>query len=249
MLPIIGISLDFEGSAPRVGSSPECFAILPYYALRKNYFDAVAAAGGLPIGIPHRPEAMDDYLGIISGLLVPGGDFSLDPQWYPGEDESNFPPSSRFAFDSQLIPKAIARGIPFLGICVGMQIMSGAHGAKLTSDIRRHVQEARGQAPLQHRDRSLRHGVEVTEGSLLHRLTGSRFDVNTYHREGVIDPGSSGLVVTARAPDGVIEAVELPQHRFALGVQWHPEYLDHAPENLKLLRGFVDAARDYQASR
>ncbi len=249
MAPIIGISLAFEGTAPQVGSKPECFASFPYYALRKNYFDAVTAAGGLPIGIPHRVENIDDYLNVISGCLIPGGDVSFDPKWYPPDDESVFTDSPRFAFDSQFVPKALARGMPFLGICMGMQVMAGLHGARLSSDIRRHVRESHGQVePLQHRDRTARHGVEVAEGSLLHRLAGSSFTVNTYHREGVTDPGSSGLTVTAKAPDGVIEAIELPQHRFALGVQWHPEYLDHAPENLKILRGFVDAAREYQVS-
>jgi putative glutamine amidotransferase len=135
--PIIGLTLDHQ----KEGS----FSKRPYFALRENYFTAIINAGGLPIAIPHREELIDEYLGKINGLVIPGGDFGLDPNWYIEGEKPAFAASARLQFDIQIITKALAKNIPLLGICAGMQILAGMHGCKLSSVIQSYSKTKRNQ--------------------------------------------------------------------------------------------------------
>lgn len=230
--PIIGITLDFsEGGG---------FSQRPYYAVRTSYFDVVSKAGGVPIAIPFEPSHIERYLEMVDGLLIPGGDFALKDDWYIDNEGPAFPVSPRLEFDIQIIKKALAREIPLLGVCAGMQSLAAINGAKLSSTISNFSNRA-----LNHLDEiaaeSYAHSVTVKKGSLLHKIVDvDSFEVNSRHREGVVETPDN-VIVTATADDGVIEAIEIAGKDFALGVQWHPEFFN-GDKNFEIIKALVSAA-------
>lgn len=232
--PIIGVTLDSE---PAGG-----YAKLPWYALRENYCDTVAAAGGVPIALPHEPELAEAYLDLIDGLIVTGGAFDIDPGLY-GAAERHATVTlkeRRTRFEWAITQGAVARDMPVLGICGGQQLLNVVLGGSLIQHIPDAVPGA-----LAHEQPNPRtepgHEVLVVPGTLLHRVTAmERLPVNSAHHQAAERVGP-GIVVSATAPDGVIEAIEDPGRRFCLGVQWHPEY-GISPGDTAILRAFVAAA-------
>ena len=229
--PIIGITLDYvkEGS----------FSKRPHYALREHYFNAVINAGGLPIAIPNKIDLIDEYLSSVRALVVPGGDFGLDPAWYIEGEEPAFDASPRLQFDVLIIKKAIERKIPLLGICAGMQILAGMHGCKLSSKIqpyskiqRNHLNEKPAE--------EYAHDVIIEKNTLLEKIAGSKMPTNSRHTEGVVQL-SSQVVLAGTSDDGIIEAIEVKNTAFALGVQWHPEYFMQ-DANEAIFKALVKAA-------
>lgn len=235
--PVIGLTLDCE---PAGGWSK-----LPWYALRQNYFAAVIAAGGLPVALPHAPALAAEYLAALDGLLVTGGAFDVDPAIW---SDPPLPPHpkvvlkpGRTDFELAATRVALDRDMPVLGICGGQQLLAVALGATLHQHIPDDVPDA-----LAHEQPNPRtepgHEVTIAPGTLLARVTGrARMAVNSAHHQAVAVAGAR-LVVNARAPDGVVEGVESPAHRFALGVQWHPEYAVDPADPL-ILAAFVEACR------
>jgi putative glutamine amidotransferase len=215
--PLIGVTLDSE--------QPGGYSKYPWYALRQNYADAIAAAGGLPVALPHDPALAADYLGRIDALVVTGGAFDVDPALY-GERERDATVTlkeGRTAAELALVNGALARNMPVLGICGGQQLLAVALGGTLIQHIPNSIADA-----LEHEQLNPRHEpgheVAVTPGTLLHRITGATtMRVNSAHHQAVRTPGPRA-VVNAIAPDGVIEGVEDVSYRFCLGVQWHPEF-------------------------
>ncbi|MFO1068981.1 MAG: gamma-glutamyl-gamma-aminobutyrate hydrolase family protein [Geminicoccaceae bacterium] len=233
--PVIGITLDSE--------QPGGYSKLPWYALRQNYFDAVTRAGGVPVALPHEPDLVDTYVAMIDGLLVSGGAFDIDPSLYgAGERHATVTTKDRrTAFEWSITQAVVAADKPVLGICGGQQLLNVVLGGTLIQHIPDTVPGC-----LEHEQKNPRtepgHEVAIEPGSLLHRVTGAAsLPVNSAHHQAAAEVGP-GVVVSARAPDGVIEAIEVPGRRFCLGVQWHPEY-DISPGDVAVLRAFVDAAR------
>jgi putative glutamine amidotransferase len=217
-LPIIGVTLDSE--------PPGGYSKYPWYALRQNYSAAVAAAGGLPISLPHLPELAAEYLGRIDGLIVTGGAFDVDPALY-GDLHRHATVTlkeNRTATELALVRGALARNLPVLGICGGQQLLAVTLGGTLIQHIPDAV--AGGLAHEQPNPRhEPGHAVRVVADTLLHRIVGAtEMHVNSAHHQAVREPGPSA-VVDATAPDGVIEGIEDSHYRFCLGVQWHPEFL------------------------
>ncbi|CAN0410183.1 unnamed protein product [Phaeothamnion confervicola] len=232
--PRIGITLDSE---PAGGWSK-----LPWYAIRQNYGEAVSAVGGLPLHLPHEPELADAYLDGIDGLLVTGGAFDVDPALFGDATKHATVKTKdrRTQFEYAMVKGALARDMPILGICGGEQLLNVVLGGTL----HQHVPDAfpNGLAHEQSNPRTEPgHAIEVVPGTLLHRTVGTlRMEVNSAHHQAVKDTGP-GVVVNARAPDGVIEGIELPGKRFCLGVEWHPEYsID--PGDGAIFVAFVKAA-------
>lgn len=217
MAPLIGITLDSEAAGG--------WSAFPWYALRQNYFDAVAAAGGLPVALPHAPEQAEAYLERIDGLLVTGGNFDVDPALYgDGHQHATVKRKDRrTAFEKAVTDGALAGDMPVLGICGGQQLLHVVLGGGLIQHIPDEVPDA-----LAHEQPNPRnepgHEVAITRGTLLHDILGvETLAVNSAHHQAAKDgPGRSTL--NARAPDGVIEGIESGAHKFCLGVQWHPEY-------------------------
>ena len=233
--PVIGLTLDAE--------EPGGYSKLPWYALRKNYFTALAEAGALPVALPHDPELASEYLDRLDGLLVTGGAFDVDPALYGGgpAHPTVTLKSGRTDFELAATREALRRDMPVLGICGGQQLLAVAFGGTLIQHIPDSVEGA-----LQHEQPNPRtepsHVVSVAPGTLLARIVESdRMAVNSAHHQAVDRPGE-GAVVNALAPDGVVEGVEHSGYRFALGVQWHPEYAVDRADPL-IFRAFVAACR------
>jgi putative glutamine amidotransferase len=215
--PIIGVTLDSE--------QPGGYSKYPWYAMRQNYADAIIAAGGLPIALPHDAELAAQYLSLIDALVVTGGAFDVDPALY-GEGNRHATVTlkeNRTAAELALTTGALDRNLPILGICGGQQLLAVALGGTLIQHIPDTIREA-----LEHEQLNPRHepghAIAVTPGTLLHRIVGStEMRVNSAHHQAVRHPGQRA-VVNAVAPDGVIEGVEDTSFRFCLGVQWHPEF-------------------------
>ncbi len=235
MRPVIGITLDSE--------RPGGYSKFPWYAVRANYADAVAAAGGLPLALPHHAALADAYLDRLDALIVTGGAFDVDPLLY-GEVDRHGSVSlkqDRTAAELALLRGALARDLPVLGICGGEQLLAVALGGTLIQHIPDSVADALAHEQPNPRDEP-GHVVAVTPGSRLAAIVGAAtMSVNSSHHQAVRDPGP-GVQVNAVAPDGVVEGVEDPSRRFCLGVQWHPEFLID-PGDRRLFEALVAAAR------
>jgi putative glutamine amidotransferase len=212
-----------------------------------TYIDALQAAGGIPVLIPETlsNDDVQQLYAQLSGLVLPGGG-DVDPTVY---GETQHPATDaidpeRDRVELYLTRQALADQKPFFGICRGVQVMNVALGGTLYQDLPTEFPKALThyyRAPEFERDH-LGHSVQVEEESLLARCLGTPLvEVNSRHHQAarVVAPG---LQVVARAPDGVIEALELPSHPFALGVQWHPENLQAQASMRGLFEQFVRAA-------
>ncbi|HSR70829.1 MAG TPA: gamma-glutamyl-gamma-aminobutyrate hydrolase family protein [Kiloniellales bacterium] len=234
-MPVIGLTLDREGPGGYSRSQP-------WYALRENYCAAVARAGGLPVLLPHEPDLAESYLDGLDGVVVTGGAFDVDPARFGAATRhaSVTTKDRRTEFELRLARGALARDLPLLGICGGEQLINVALGGTLLQHIPDAVPGA-----LAHEQPNAReepgHEVEIEPGTLLHRICGvTRLSVNSAHHQAVETVGP-GVVIDARAPDGVIEGIEAPGRRFCLGVQWHPEY-GLGPADEAIFSAFVAAA-------
>ncbi len=230
---------------PRIGLTLDADEREGRYFLGRAYLEAVLAAGGLPILLPHAKDAAAAYLALLDGLVVTGGFFDVPPELY-GEarrEVCGATKPERTAFEKDLLEAALAARMPVLGICGGMQLLNVVRGGTLYQDLPRdagiegHEQPAPKDVPS--------HEVTVQPGTHLAALVGpGALRVNSTHHQAIREPGA-GVLVSARAPDGIAEAVELPDLPFALGVQWHPEaVLRHEPRHAALYRGLVAAAQD-----
>lgn len=232
MRPLIGLTLDSQ--------EPGGYSKMPWYAQRKNYAEAVMAAGGIPILLPHHMDCVDHYVQKLDGLILTGGNFDIPPSAY-GEDAHPTVTTKpgRTEFEWQLFDQMYAKGKAILGICGGMQLVNVALGGTLIQHIPDAVDNA-----LAHEQPNPRtepgHDVKVEQPSQLFDIVGAAIlQVNTAHHQAVKKPASS-LRVSAYADDGVIEAIEDTQHPFCLGVQWHPEY--HVCEGDKrIFQAFIQA--------
>jgi len=222
--PVIALTTCFKG--------PHGAEDLPVYLTPQPYVAAVAgAAGALPLLIPALGEALDHdtLLDRVDGLLLTGSPSNVHPSLYGQDDAEPCPPvdAARDATTLPLIRAAIARDLPILAICRGLQELNVALGGSLfprlhrvpgrldhRSDPAKNVEEQFGPA----------HTVRLTAGGALHSLAGTEhLTVNSLHGQG-IDRLAAGLDIEAIAPDGQIEAVRVTGARFALAVQWHPEW-------------------------
>ena len=232
--PLIGLTLDAE--------PPGGYSKFPWYALRRNYFEAVAAAGGLPIALPHDPDLAPDYLARLDGLLVTGGAFDVDPALFGSVTchPSITTKDGRTAFELGATRAALDRKLPLLGICGGEQLLNVALGGTLIQHIPDTVPDALAHEQPNPRDQP-GHPVRIARGTLLHRITGAdEMAVNSAHHQA-IDRIAPGCVGNATAPDGVIEGLEATGHPFCLGVQWHPEFI-LSEGDARIFAAFVAAA-------
>jgi putative glutamine amidotransferase len=233
--PLIGILLDYEAD----GS----FSKRPHYALRCGYFDAIWKAGGLPVALPYVADAAEEYLAACDGLVLPGGFYPFPAKLYGQPTAPNEELHPRYSFEEHLVRRALDEDQPMLGICAGMQVIAAAMGATMYNDVRAELPTTIDHLNAQPAE-STAHAVDITPGSLLHKTLGvEHLHVNTAHKEALKD-GLDGLTVNAVASDGVIEGIELPDRRFCLAVQWHPEFFatDGDP-NFNLFTALVAAAK------
>ena len=230
---------------PRIGVTLDADEARGTYELRRAYVDALLAAGGLPVLLPHAPGAAADYCALLDGLVITGGAFDVDPALYGEARRPSCGPTKpeRTAAELAVLQAALAGRLPVLGICGGMQLLAVARGGSLHQDLAADLGAAGHEQPAPKDVPS--HEVAIAPGTRLAALVGAEsLRVNSTHHQAVKAPGA-GVVISARAPDGVIEAIELPELPFALGVQWHPEAaLRHDPRHARLYAGLVAAARE-----
>ncbi len=225
----------------------------------------IVAAGGVPVTLAQLPEAIDDVLARVDGvMLAPGRD--IEP-WRYGQSPDPLLAATeprRDEFELRLTPAVLARGLPVLGVCRGMQVLNVALGGTLVQDVRlrkgwrEHPSDPGWRAWKQMEGTALsggqvpphpRHPIGVSEPSVLFDALGStRVSVNSFHHQAISELGR-GLQATAVAPDGVIEAVELAG-RPVLGVQWElQEEWRIDPRFQRVFDWFVAAARAASAQR
>ena len=212
-----------------------------------DYREALRVAAIPYDEIDFERDAVDDVVRRAAGVLLLGGS-DVDPSFY-GEDrhpttEVVAPPRDRY--EIELVEAAIARDLPVFAICRGIQLLNVALGGSLVQDVPTQIAGALDHDPkLPHPD--IAHGVDVAPGSRLAMLVRDELEadgtcgVNSRHHQS-LKAVADGLVVTARAADGVIEAVERPASRFCVGVQWHPESFWASGRFQGLFKGFYEAA-------
>jgi len=233
--PVIGLTLDHE--------DPGGYSIFPWYAMRENYFSAVVRAGGLPIALPHEPERTKEYLSLIDGLVVTGGNFDVDPALFGAakRHDSVSTKDRRTAFELAITRAAHTADMPALGICGGEQLMNVALGGTLIQHIPDVIPNAIAHEQSNPRNEA-GHAVALKQGTMLYKIAGRvKMQVNSAHHQAV-DAAAPGLKVNALAPDGVIEGIEDPARRWFVGVQWHPEFAIDAGD-VRLFDSFVAACQ------
>jgi putative glutamine amidotransferase len=218
----------------------------PVAMLMHQYIHAIIEAGGAPVLIPSgiKEDGCQSLLESLDGLLLTGGgDIAIDRfdgEYHPSLEKID---PDRDAIEFTLLQAAAESGKPFLGICRGNQVVNVALGGSLYTDIQdqfpgalKHDYDSGSQRQF------LAHGVEVDKSSRLAGILGeNRIKVNSLHHQG-IKTLSPSLQPVAHAPDGLVEAVEIPHHPFGLAVQWHPEWLTDQLAAQRLFRAFVVAA-------
>ena len=213
-----------------------------------DYERALQGAGGDPWVLDRTADRPPDVVSHAAGLLLAGGG-DVNPSIYGEAPHSAFhaAEAGRDEYEIELVRLALEADLPVFAICRGIQMLNVARGGTLVQDIPTQLPGAleHRRAVPPHEAAELAHEISLKRGSLLVRLIGARTSadsagVNSRHHQAVRTLGE-GLVTTATAPDGVIEAIEDPARRFCLGVQWHPENFYRTGEFGWLFDGFVQA--------
>jgi putative glutamine amidotransferase len=231
----VGISCDFEPYTDSRGTQDA------RHQLNQGYVAAVRRAGGLPYILPllaDGPAQAEALVAPLDALVLSGGAFDIPPAMY---GQATHPlcgtlRPERSAFELALLRAALARDLPVLGICAGMQLLAVHAGGTLHQDLSLRAGTAAHEQPFSRSQPS--HPVRLAEGSLLAELFGSTTAVNSTHHQVVDALGRAEAL--AWAPDGAIEALRLPEHRFAFGVQWHPESMAD-PQQQRLYEALLRA--------
>jgi len=234
--PLIGITAYAEPSA-RWGAWDLPAALVPL-----AYVRAIEEAGGRPLLVPPSEHGIEETLAALDGILFSGGS-DLDPELY-GQDahpETSGIRAERDRGELALLTAALQRDLPVLAVCRGSQVLNVARGG----DLVQHLPEVVGHEEHKHTPGVFAdHEVDVSPESRIGSLLGERASVKSHHHQGIGRVGH-GLVETAWAEDGTLEALEDPSKRFAVGVLWHPEEgADRA-----LFEALVEEARAYRDER
>jgi putative glutamine amidotransferase len=213
-----------------------------------DYEESVRRAGGDVRMLNQSADSPADVIASVQGLLLAGGGDVL-PTIYGATPHPTFDPAEpgRDEYEIELVRLALAADLPVFAICRGIQVLNVARGGTLIQDIPDEVGTTVNHCVVmpQH---SIAHDIWIESGSLLERLMGERIEageacpVNSRHHQAPKALGE-GLISSATAPDGVIEAIEDPTCRFCLGVQWHPENFYRTGEFRNLFEGFVQACK------
>ncbi len=240
-----------RGGRPLIGVTPRWFPAQDIFCAGESvgdvFMDGLLDAGAMPVMVPITSDRglIREYVELCDGFVIPGG-HNVDPVFW-GEEPlwiDRLSPQ-RDGLELPLVEMLLERDKPLLGICRGAQVLNVVLGGSLVQDLT--VLEPQGRPKLWKHETILdvpAHPIDVAPGSLLHDIVGAdTAEVNSSHTQCVATLGA-GVVVTGRATDGIVEAIEVPDRRFCLGVQWHPEYTwELLPHDRGLFHALVDAAR------
>ncbi len=239
--PLIGVNADFRSAK---GDMPA------YSCVAAGYYDAILEVGGLPVLLPPytTAEDVDQVLDRLDGVLFVGG-ADLDPRrdgWmlHPSVRPQD---ARRESFDRCMARKVAERRLPVFGIGAGMQLLNVSQGGNLLLHIPEDLPTA-----LPHKDPldpAHRHTLELASGSLMERVYGDgELRVNSMHHMAV-DEVAPGFAVTARCPDGVVEAIESTQPDwFALGTQFHPEAATASALDVRIFEEFLVGVHEFEGA-
>lgn len=233
MKPVIGINCDYKEEGR-----------YPYSFTYRNYIEAIIAGGGIPLLLPIIKDKNDveQFLQRIDGLVLTGGD-DVPPQRY-GKERHNktlcVHPDKDIS-DNLLVNSAIHMKKPILAICYGTQLVNVICGGSLIQDI-----PASDMSCIAHKDfgnKQCLHPVKIEKRSHLHEIVGvEHLQANSFHHQA-IDTLGKGLIATAHTEDGIVEAIELKDYPFIVGVQWHPERMTPDPCHASLFSALVIASK------
>ncbi len=234
--PIIGITLDEE--------EKHTYSKYPWYAARKNYADSIEKAGGISIFLPNNLKAINQYISIINGLVVTGGDFDIDPRIYGQKILSPkvSTKKNRTNFEFKLTEIALKKNKPVLGICGGQQLINVIFGGTLIQ----HIPDALD-TKINHEQTNPRneasHFVNIKKKTKLYEIVKSeKMFVNSAHHQAVDKVGKK-LIASAFSDDGLIEGIESKEFSYCIGIQWHPEFLIDK-KDIYIFKSLINSAKE-----
>jgi putative glutamine amidotransferase len=236
--PVIGINLDFEEKGGG-------YAVRPYHALTEKYFSAICKNGGTPIALPSTNLDVNAVLDLVDGILLSGGN-DYEPSLFGQQMVEGIPlkiAHQRSKFDFLLAKKALERDLPILGICAGMQALNGLYGGTLFLDLPSQRPGSLNHLQPPEEMHLISHALTITPNTMLSKILDNEsvIEVNSRHHQA-LDRLGHGVVAAAIAPDGIVEAIEIPTQKFCIGVEWHPEYEISKADTL-LISAFIHACQ------
>lgn len=245
--PLIGIVPDYrEGCA-------NGYSARNYYALRANHVEMINDAGGGAIILTYDYDLIDSYLEAIDALMIVGGYFDINPKRY-GEEKIHQTVKLnevRENFEEAIVSKALKSNLPYFGICNGMQLLNVLHGGNAIQhipDTGNFIDHEQSHIKGFNDYKTAYHDVIIEKSSHLFSIIGQkRIKTNSSHHQAIKNIGN-GLTISAKADDGIIEAIENSNHPFCIGVQWHPEF-NCSKSDEKLFVEFVKAAQNYKNTK
>lgn len=235
--PIIGITTMIDGST---------------ISLNENYINAVTDLGGVPLLLAKNDDDqfIKEQVEMLDGLYLTGGS-DINPRTYDEEPHVRLEAveHGRDEYEIRVIENAFERNLPILGICRGSQLLNSLTDGHMYQDLESQYE---GDDLIQHRQQSprdyLQHSIIIEEGTKMHDIVGTtKMLVNSHHHQANKDVDDEDFLISARAPDGVIEVIEGKGDAFILGLQFHPEDSYKFDKNSeKLLDAFIKAAREFR---
>ncbi len=229
--PIIGITLDSERK--------KTYSKFPWYALRENYLTSLSKFNAIPVPLLHEKKNINDFCKLIDALIITGGDFDINPKIYKANNtKSKNIKNKRTNFEINIFNNFFKLNKPILGICGGAQLINVACGGTLFQDLKK--------KPINHEQINPRnqtsHHINIFKKTKLYKICGSqKIKVNSAHHQSVKYIGK-GLSISCKADDGVIEGIEHNNHKWCIGLQWHPEFLITKYDKI-ILKNFIKEAK------
>ena len=231
--PIIGITLDFENNGG--------YSKFPWYAIRENYLTCIYKFGAIPFPLFHQSLVNNYFVKALDGLIITGGNFDINPKLYSEfSSGSRNIKNKRTGFEIDIFNKFLETSKPILGICGGEQLMNVASGGDLIQDINHSIKTKIEHEQTNPRNQVSHEAIVKKDSKLYNIIHSENIKINSAHHQSVNNLGKD-FISTARAPDGIIEAIEHINHRWCIGVQWHPEFLITNSDKL-LISSFIQEA-------
>tara|TARA_Y100001970_G_C13971406_1_gene718394 strand:- start:42 stop:758 length:717 start_codon:yes stop_codon:yes gene_type:complete len=215
--PIIGITLDSE--------NPGHYSKFPWYAIRKNYIHSVEKLGGFPFPLFHSLTNIKKIFSLVDGLIITGGNFDIDPKIYSKNNTfSRSLKNKRTNFELKICELCLKYDKPVLGICGGEQLLNVCFGGTLIQDIKNSNYNSIEHEQIEPRNKTS-HSVNINKKSKLYNIIKKdKIYVNSAHHQAV-KKIAKNFLVSGTSDDGIIESIESVEHKWCIGVQWHPEFL------------------------